>query len=729
MLGSVPSTRTLSEAASKRLLAPFGLPFALEQVAVSVEEACVAANTIGYPVVVKVSGDKIAHKTERGLVRLRLIDEEAVRNACVELLTLVTVDDGDVSFLVAQMVSGIREFIAGVVTDPQFGRMAVLGIGGVLAEAIDDVALSPLPLADRDAISMMQALQHRKMLGDFRGDAAIDLTSVVSVLSGLSAACEANPEIFSIDVNPLIATASGKLVAVDALVEVAADIGAKGTSSSNAEAQFSVARSNRHFDALFNPKGVVIVGASSHPGKFGFVSLHNLLANNYTGRIFATNLQGEEVLGVQTLTSLSELEVGSADLAFFCTPAAANEDLLRQCAEKKITSVFISSAGYRESGDAGALAEQRLVSLANELNLLIAGPNGQGVVSTPQSLCCQIVAPFPPSGGISVASQSGNFVSSFLNYSRQTGVGIARAVSAGNAAQVRVEDYLDWYTTDSSTQVGLAYIEHVSNGDRLKSAMAKMSESKPLVVVKGGATSAGSKAASSHTGALASDDKVFEGVCRSTGAIRVDDIERAFDVAASFSTQPLPRGNRVVVLTTVGGWGVVTADAIARDGVLDLVELPDDLMSQLGGLLPPRWSRNNPIDCAGGETRDTIPQIMDIVAAHEQVDAVIFLGIGIQSNQARLMREGSFYPDYGLERIVQYHNRQDERYAIAADEASKKYSKPVLIATELAVADPSNPGPAMVRETGRLCYPSGARAAYALAQMVNYSNFRMSISR
>jgi len=724
MLVFVSSTETLSEEASKRLLSPFGLPFAVERIALTIDDACAAANSIGYPVVVKVSGDTIAHKTERGLVRLRLADEEAVRNACTDLLGRVTAADGQVSFLVAQMVSGNREFIAGVITDPQFGRMAVLGFGGVLAEAIDDVALSPLPLKERDALSMMKSLRHQKMLGEFRGEAALDARSVLSVLNGLSAACDANPDIYSIDINPLIVTASGELVAVDALVE----LHKVRSSKKFFEDQHPVARSNRHFDALFNPNGVVIVGASSHPGKFGFVSLHNLLANEYKGSIFATNLQGEEVLGVQTLKSLDDLPTGSADLAFFCTPAAANEDLLRQCSEKGISSVFISSAGYRESGEAGEHAEQGLVSLANSLDILIAGPNGQGVVSTPRSLCCQIVAPYPPSGGISVASQSRNFVSSFLNYSRQTGVGIARAVSAGNAAQVRVEDYLDWYTTDDSTRVGLAYIEHVSNGDRLKSAMTKMSERKPLVVVKGGATTAGSKAASSHTGALASDDKVFDGVCRATGAIRVDDIERAFDVAASFSTQPLPRGNRVVVLTTVGGWGVVTADAIARDGVLDLVDLPDDLMAQLGDLLPPRWSRNNPIDCAGGETRDTIPQIMDIVTGHDQVDAVIFLGIGIQSNQARLMREGSFYPDFGLERIVQYHNRQDERYANAAHEASQKYLKPVLIATELAVADPSNPGPATVRDTGRLCYASGSRAAYALAQMVKYSNYRASVS-
>jgi acyl-CoA synthetase (NDP forming) len=721
----VPTTETLSEEASKALLAPFGLPFALERVARTIDEACASAKSIGFPVVVKVSGDTIAHKTERGLVRLRITDEQSMRQACTELMTLVTEQDGEVSFLVAQMVSGKREFIAGVVTDPQFGRMAVLGIGGVIAEAIDDVALCPLPLAQRDAESMMKALHHQKMLGEFRGDASISVQSVISVLNGLSEACKAHPEIYSIDINPLIADSSGNLIAVDALIEVRTD---RETLDHN-DAQHDVARSGRHFEALFNPRGVVIVGASSHPGKFGFVSLHNLLANNYEGKIFATNLSGEEVLGITTLPSIDDLPAGEVDLAFFCTPAAANEDLLRQCAQKGISSVFISSAGYRESGDEGARAEERIVALANELDVLIAGPNGQGVVSTPRSLCCQIVAPFPPVGGISVASQSGNFVSSFLNYSRQTGVGIARAVSAGNAAQIRVEDYLDWYSTDNSTKVGLAYIEHVSNGDRLKSAMSKMSSTKPLVVVKGGATSAGSKAASSHTGALASDDKVFDGVCRATGVIRVDDIERAFDVAASFSTQPLPRGNRVVVLTTVGGWGVVTADAIARDGVLDLIELPDDLMIQLGDLLPPRWSRNNPIDCAGGETRDTISQIMDIVAAHDQVDAVIFLGIGIQSNQARLMREGSYYPEFGLERIVQYHNRQDERYAVAALEASRKYSKPVLIATELAVADPNNPGPAMVRETGRLCYPTGARAAYALAQMVRYSEFRSAIQR
>ena len=411
------------------------------------------------------------------------------------------------------------------------------------------------------------------------------------------------------------------------------------------------------------------------------------------------------------------------DLAFFCTPASANPSLLRQCAARGIRAAFIASAGYREAGPSGEQAERDLVLLATELGMVIAGPNGQGVVSTPVSMCAQIVGPYPPRGAISVASQSGNFVSSFLNYARQTGVGIARAISAGNAAQTSVGDYLEWFSQDSETRVSLAYIESVNDGKALEASFSRALQNKPLVVVKGGATDLGSRAAQSHTGALASNDKIFDGLCRSTGASRAATVEEAFDIAATFATQPLPKGNRVVVLTTVGGWGVVTSDAIAKDGVLHLVSLPTDLTKALDELLPPRWSRNNPIDCAGGETRDTIPEILELICAHDDIDAVIFLGLGIQSNQARMMSEGEFYPDHGLERIVAYHRRQDERFAQSAAECAVKYNKPVLVATELAVADPLNPGPATVRETGRLCYASGTRAATALAHMYRYARF------
>jgi acetyltransferase len=477
------------------------------------------------------------------------------------------------------------------------------------------------------------------------------------------------------------------------------------------------------FTALFEPRGVLVAGVSTHPGKFGFVSLHNILASGYQGAVFGSSREAGEVLGVPVVADLADLPDDAIDLVFVCTPAAANPDLLRGCAKKGIRAAFLASAGYGEAGAEGQQLQADLVALADELGMLVAGPNGQGVVSTPAHLCAQIVAPYPPAGGIAIASQSGNFISSFMNYAVQTGVGVSRAVSAGNAAAVTIPDYLDYYAADDATRVGLAYVEGVPDGraffERARAAAAR----KPLVLVKGGATAGGQRAAASHTGSLASDDRVFDGMCRQAGITRAATIEEAFEAAATFATQPLPKGNRVVVLTTAGGWGVVTADAISGSS-LELTPLPDDLRAALDGKLPPRWSRNNPVDLAGAETRDTIPEVIDLIVGHPDVDAVVYLGLGIQSNQAALMRSGPFYPDHGLERIVDYHERQDARFAHAAADAADRFDKPVLTATELAVTHPDNAGPAAVRATGRLCYPTANRAVTALDHLWRYARYR-----
>ncbi len=478
-----------------------------------------------------------------------------------------------------------------------------------------------------------------------------------------------------------------------------------------------------HFRALFDPRGVVVAGAATHPGKFGFVSLHNLLAAGYEGRVAGTNLRGETVLGIETVPSIDDLPDGEFDLVFVCTPASANPELLRSAAARGIKAAFITSAGYGEAGPEGEQAQRELVELGAELDLLVAGPNGQGVVSTPSKLCAQIVAPYPPAGGIGIASQSGNFVSSFQNWAVWSGVGVSRAVSAGNAAMVTVADYLDHYADDPETRVGLAYVESIVDGRAFAERARSITERMPLVVVKGGATEGGAAAAASHTGALAADDRVFDGVCRQVGITRAATVEEAYEAAATFATQPLPTGPRTVVMTTAGGWGVVTADAITA-GDLELVELPADLLAAIDEHLPPRWSRNNPVDLAGGETRDTIPTVLELIASHDAVDAVVYLGLGIQSNQARLMRDGPYYPDHGLERIVAYHERQDARFAEAAAEISDRTGKPILTATELSIADPTNAGPATVRATGRLCFASANRAVTALEHLWRFARWR-----
>jgi acetyltransferase len=424
------------------------------------------------------------------------------------------------------------------------------------------------------------------------------------------------------------------------------------------------------------------------------------------------------VLGRPTVASVADVPKGQADLVVVCTPKASVPQVLAEAAGRGVRAAFLTTAGYGEAGEAGVAEQAQLVELADSLGMVIAGPNGQGVISTPSKLCAQIVAPNPPPGSIGVVSQSGNLVSAFLNHSVSSGVGVSRAISAGNAAMLEPIDYLEYFADDPATSVGLCYLEGVGDGRRFYERLRAVTARLPVVIVKGGSTGAGARAAASHTGSLASDDRIVDGVLAQAGAVRMPGVEAAFDAAATMATQPPAGGGRVVVVTTVGGWGVVAADAIARSSNLRLDPLPDDLVAAIDELLPPRWSRNNPIDMAGGETRDTVPQVLELVAAHPSTDAVLFLGLGIQSNQAALLRNGGMYPAFGLERIVDYHERQDDRYGRAAAEVSDATGKPVVCATELAVTQPGNPAPAAVSATGRYCVPTAERAVAALDAMV-----------
>jgi len=478
------------------------------------------------------------------------------------------------------------------------------------------------------------------------------------------------------------------------------------------------------FRPLFYPRGIVVTGVSQHPGKFGTVTLHNLLSRDFAGEIFPINREGLESFGHRTYKSISEIPHGRADLVFICTPSKINEELLRQCAGVGVRAAFVASAGYGEA-EGGKESEQRLVALGEELGMLIAGPNGQGLISTGVSMCAQIVAPYPPPGPISVVSQSGNLASSYLNYGCLTGVGMSKSISCGNSAQLELADYLEYYGEDPDTAVSLAYLEGVGDGRRFLEVARAHTARKPLVLMRGGVTGAGKRAASSHTGALGSDDAIFTGACRQAGITRAFSIEEAFEAAATLATQPLPRGPRTLIFTVAGGWGVLTADACVGAG-LELIPLPEDLRTRIDELVPARWSRGNPIDLAGGETRDTIPEVLELAAAHDEVDAVIYLGIGIQAAQAQMFKSGPFYPEHGLDRMADFHDSQDRRYALAAAEVSRRHDKPVLVASDLVHTDRAygNPGPLGVAESGRVTSPSGHRAVRALQHMVRYTRYR-----
>jgi acetyltransferase len=469
---------------------------------------------------------------------------------------------------------------------------------------------------------------------------------------------------------------------------------------------------------------VVVVGASTHPGKFGFAALHNLLAAGYAGRVFAVSRDGEPILGHPTIADLADLPDGAADLAVLCTPPGHNAEMVKTAAAKGVAAVYVASGGYGEAGEAGRRAQAELAAVASDVGVLLVGPNGQGLVSTPSALCAQFVAPYPPPGPIGVASQSGNISSSLMNLAGLFGIGISRAVSVGNAVMVDVADVVEYYADDPATRAAIVYVEGLPDGRRLVERLGAVTPRLPVVVVKGGRSPAGARAAASHTGALASDDRVLDGACRQAGVVRVDSVEAAYEAAAALATQPLPRGDRVAVLTTAGGWGVLASDAVAATAELRLAPLPDDLVAALDAVLPPRWSRNNPVDLAGGETSDTIPDVLGMLATHPAVDAVVVLGLGIQGNQARFERTGPFYPDHGLERIVGFHERQEARYQDAVAAQVEATGKPILVATELAVSDPENPAIAAARRTGLGAYASAERAMTTLGRLRWYARWR-----
>jgi acyl-CoA synthetase (NDP forming) len=710
--------RTYSEPASKKIVSTYGIRVPIERLAKDPDSAAAAAEEIGFPVVLKLAGEGIAHKTERNLVRLSVADAEAVRHQAGALLALARPADGEVSILVAEQIRGQRELIAGFVRDPQFGPCVLLGLGGILAEAIGDAVFAVAPIDHREALAMLDGLATSPLLTEpHRGEPAIDRDALADVLEGLSRLALEHPEIDSVDLNPLI-VAGDQPIAVDALVALCPS---EATPLEPLPDPLSDAAVLARFRPLFHPRGIIVAGVSSHPGKFGFVTFHNILRCGFKGDVYGVKPDAAEVLGRATFASVEALpDVATVDLVFLATPNQANVALLRACAKRGVRAAFVTSAGYSEAGEEGRVLQEELISVAAELDILLIGPNGQGVVSTPESMCAQIVAPNPPAGRIGVASQSGNLVSSFLNYAVATGVGISKAVSLGNSAQTGLAELLEYFAVDPDTDVALTYVEGIGDGQRFRRAAQRLTRSKPLVLVKGGARAEGQRAAASHTGALASDDRVFDGLCRQLGILRAPTVEEAFEWAATLASQPLPRGRRVVIFTSVGGWGVLAADACAEVG-LEVVALPDSLRAAIDERVPPRWSRSNPIDLAGGETRDTIPEVLELICGHPDVDAVIHLGIGIQAATAGLFRSGSFFPDHGLERMAEFHEKQDRRYVDAAISASQKFQKPVLCVTELVASNPENPGPAALREAGRICYPSAHRAVRALDALTRWA--------
>ena len=609
----------LDEWQAKMLLAAYGIAVPEGGLARNEDEAAAIARRLDGPVVVKAVGRDISHKTERGLVALNLLGDEAVRAAARSLLALT--EGEDAQLLVERMVRGPREFMIGMKRDPLFGPVIIFGIGGIFAEAHKDIALGVTPLEDRDIEGMLSGIRASALLGEFRGLPPVDRASLADAIRALARIAQDHPAVTEIDVNPLIVEGATP-VAADALVilDPAAERGA------SASAHIPRVTSSPDLAPLFAPRSVTVVGASSDPSKWGGSLLRNLIDGGFTGPIYPVNGRGGTVFGLPAFASIAELPE-APDLALVALGAAQVNAVVEQCGERGIPVAVVVAAGFAEAGEAGAAAEAELVETARTSGVTLIGPNCMGLVATHSLLhAVGFLELQPQAGGLSIVSQSGNIGVQLVTRAERRGIGIDKYVSVGNQASTSALDVLDALGDDPQTAAALVYLEGIGDGRRFLDVMRRITRKKPVVVLRGGLTEYGRRAAASHTGAMAGSADVFLAAARQAGCLVRTGPDESMDLALCLSALPLPAGRRVAVMTLGGGWGVLAADEVARND-LELAPLEPRVLAELDALLPGYWCRSNPVDLVAAVGPDLASHALTVLAESESVDAVVVLGI------------------------------------------------------------------------------------------------------
>jgi acyl-CoA synthetase (NDP forming) len=604
----------LNEYESKILISAFGVPVVPEKTAQNVNDAVSVAEAMGFPVVLKALGSTLLHKTERGLVATNLTSSQAVIAAATAMSTEAGLElEG---FLIQPFIQGKRELVAGLFRDKQFGPVVMLGLGGIFTEVLADVTFRVAPLTQSDALEMIGEIKSRRILEAFRGEAAADRDALVQTLMGISRLALAHPEISEIDINPLLISADGGVCAVDALVVLKPEIEFQ---------KFLPAIDPYAIGSLFYPHSIAFVGASATLGKWGHTLFTITAGRGYKGKIYLVNPKGGTIADRPVFRSVADVP-GKIDLAVVTVPAAGIMDLLPQFKAKGIINMLLISSGFAEVGPSGKALEEELIQKAAQNGILVIGPNTMGICNPHIHLYCTGSHVLPEPGSTAVVAQSGNMGTQLLAFAEQQGIGIRAFCGSGNEAMVTIEDYVDAFEKDSLTQTVMLYVESVKNGGRFLESCRRVSKQKPIVLLKGGQSLAGNKAAASHTGALSSDSRIFDAVCRQAGIVKVERSMDLLDLSAAFSSLPLPKGNRAAIMTLGGGWGVITAD-LCSEYHIEVPELSQELTDHLNTILPPYWSHSNPVDIVG-ENDMTIPiRIMEALMKWDGCDAVINLGI------------------------------------------------------------------------------------------------------
>ena len=592
----------------------YGIAVPQEALAASAAEAGKLAAGMGFPVVMKIVSPDILHKTEAGGVVVGVKDAAAAASAYDTIVANAKKYKGDAAIVgvqVQQMVQGGQEVIVGAVTDNSFGKLVAFGLGGVLVEVLKDITFRLAPATREDALSMLDGIQAAEMLKGVRGSEAVNRAALATLIVNVSELVSDFPEIAELDLNPVFASAAG---AVAADVRVVVDFAPKTARYRPSEADVLDKMSR-----IMQPKTVAVIGASDEAGKIGNSVMKNLINGGYKGNIVPINPKAPEVMGYKAYKSVKDVP-GEIDAAVFAIPAKLVAGALIECGEKKIAGAVLIPSGFAETGQHEMQAE--LVRIGREYNIRLMGPNIYGFYYTPANLCATFCTAYDVKGSVALSSQSGGIGMAIIGFSRAAKMGVSAIVGLGNKSDIDEDDLLIYFEQDPNTKVIAQHCEDLKDGRAFAEVARRVSKKKPVIVLKAGRTAAGAKAASSHTGALAGNDKIYDDVFRQSGVIRARSLRDLLDFARGVPVLPTPKGENVVIITGAGGSGVLLSDACI-DNKLTLMPMPDDLDKAFRKFIPPFGAAGNPVDITGGEPPQTYKNTVLLGLSDERIHALI----------------------------------------------------------------------------------------------------------
>lgn len=588
-LDSESNAYFLMEHEGAELIREFHLPIAASKLATTEEDAALFANSIGYPVVLKGMSKEIVHKTEAGIVKLQIQNDSELKTAYKEIIENAKEYDASAEMagvLVQEMAGKGIELIVGIKRDPIFGHQLILGFGGTLVEIMNDFSMRMMPVNESEIEDMVKELKSYPILKGYRGQAGINLREVKRICMGLNKLVQENPDIAELDLNPVIFS-NNQATICDVRILIA---------KQNTEQ--AKPRSLEAVKKMINPSSVAVIGASTNEKKNGGRLFRYLVENKFPGELYPINPGAKEIKGYKVYPNLREVP-GKVDLACIIVSATQVPNVMKDCIAKGVKAAIIYSSGFAEIGEEGEKLQEEVLTLAKKGGIRVLGPNSIGIASPEKQIYTAFGAALESKvkvpGNIGFVSQSGAMGSALLSKAWEQNVGFSRWISVANEADLSATDFIEVLAEDELTNVISVFMEGLKDVTAFEKASKKaMENEKPLLIYKTGRSDVGKRAVQSHTGTIAGDDAVYSTAFDKFGALRVEHLEDLIDVSVALDVQPLPKGNKIGVMTASGGACSVIADLCSEKGMV-LPELTKT-SNKVRELIPPFGSAQNPVD-------------------------------------------------------------------------------------------------------------------------------------